>query len=75
MSERKREREREKERQRERKPERQKDQISARGRIFATNVTAVTAPKPGLTSARLALEEKRGKERARETERERKREI
>ena len=50
------------------------DQKSARGRpgrYLATNVTAATVPKPGVTSSRPAFEEKREKERERQKKRER----
>ena len=63
------------ERERERERKRQKD--NWRGvDIVATNVTAATGPKPGVTSSRPAFAGKREKdrERQRETETERERE-
>jgi len=62
MRERKREREREREK-RERKTERERPEIGAGVDIVATNFTATTTPRPGVTSSRPAFEEKRGKER------------
>ena len=65
-----RERERTREERRER-PEEQRETMNRRGvDIVATNVTAATVPKPGVTISLSAFEEKRQTERERATERE-----
>jgi len=79
MRDRQRETERETERRTERRTARKKiRQRKTRNRhgvdIIVTNVTAATVPKLGVTSSRVAFEEKRGKERDRQKERDRKRE-
>ena len=59
---------------RERKRERQREPGNRRGvGIVATNATAATVPKPGVTFSRPAFEEKRGEEGERERQRERER--
>ena len=59
-------------RKKERETRRYRETINRRGvDSVATNVTAATVSKPGVTSSRPAFEEKRGKERNRERERKR----
>ena len=65
-------RERKKDRQQESTMDRERQKKSARRRHVATNITAATLPKPGVTSSRPAFEQKRGKEREKKKEREEK---
>jgi len=59
---------------RESERKRERDQKLVRRRHHCRNVTAATVPKPDVTSARPAFDEKSEKERQRPTEREEERE-